>query len=755
MAGTSGMGSPNQLNKPVSPELNIAPPEGMSFQAPSDSYVEAPRPSLDEIFSQQSAPIASTGVKPSLDEIFGNAQTAPLAQADQFTTEQPDIMQRLGEIPARAKASFQVTDKEIKTSLEQSFGKDNVRTQDGSIEYKGKDNKWREWDAGLTAEDFTVDLLRPIVEEVPASLATLAASVPAVASMIASGGIAMPASVAGVALARSGGALAGQAVADFMQSLTGVPRDKDRSAVLEYGATAVLAPIAGLMADYATKKIAQSAAKSQIKKLIPANELYKEEITGIKEALGMAKELGGMENIPGTDTPLMLSQLNPSNPIARELTEKASSLNGFKQAQEQIVQGFDDSSKAFIGSLGNIESKTMKTGQEFKSYVQEAIKKEGEAIGAIRNGLIDAAGNGELPVPALRSKVEAFAKDLGFNLDGETNIAALKNYLIDEQGYSKQAAEVIVNKTNRMLEKVTNKEGRLTAKELVGNYEEMNGVYRNIVQGGGEVSPLFKRKIGEMRRFFADELADKVDVIAGAESKASYLKDLKNYRELVTSADEFSNLLDKNTLASHSLSKAIFNKGAGGLDSAEAAKVLLRDRPDLLNDVKGSFLQDSLADSFNEATKKTDWVKFNKKMLNPELQPTIKAMFGENAIEGFKAYQTIGKAIEAGNVGTSNSPSRALLLKNMALAGKSVLTAGNAGLELIKQSDADGAFAEIITKEGIDNFLKTAPKDSKPILKKILSVFQQAALRTTQALEIPLRRTGKGMSKEAADEKNK
>lgn len=750
MAGVTGMGSPSQVLPPQD-ELNITPPDGMHFEAPTGQYVDSPRPSLDEIFSQQSAPIASTGVKPSLDEIFGNAP-----KPEEFSQEPIGMMEELGNFPARAKAAMQVTDKELQTSLEQSFGKDRVRKRNDSIEWKSdQDGKWRVWDAGTEISDFTTDLIRPIIEEVPASAATIAAGIPAVAATLASGGVALPVSATGVALARSGGALVGQGMADFLQSLTGVPRDEDRSALLEYGLSAVLAPAAGALGDYATKKIAQKAAMGS-RKLLSPNDLYKEEITGIKESLAKVKELGGMENIPGTDTPLILSQMNPSNPVARELTEKASSLHGFKQAQEQISQGFSDSSLAFTRALGNVNPESMTTGKQFKNYVEETIAKEGALIGEVRKSFKEEAGDVALRIPDMAKRVEDFATSVGFDKVQSKGSADFKKQWVEtlvSDGYNKQAASVIAEKTDKVLTAAVNSNGRMKADKLLGMYEELNGVYRNLAKRGMDADPLFKSKIGELRRIVTDQLNESITEVAGGDVGKGYMKSLAKYSELANAGDEFAGLLDKNNLASHSLSKAIFNKGANGLDTLEAAKVLLRDRPDLMSEVKGNFLLNAMSDSLNDVNK-VDWVKFNKKVqsIGPEM---LESAFGKAGIEGLKAYEVVGKAIQAGEVGASNSPSRALLLKNMALASKSVLTAGNAGLELIKQSDADGAFAEIIAKEGIDNFLKTAPKDSKPILKQILSGFQQAALRTSQVSPIPIRRTGKGMSKESADEKNK
>lgn len=745
MAGIQGMGSAKKLVP--QDDLNIQP-QGVNFQASV--------PQDDEDFSSLIDEALASNQTPEEEDFSGLIDQA-LSGSSEFTSDPIGMMEELSQFPARAKAAMQVTDKEIQQSLEQSFGKDRVRNRNNHIEYKAKDDKWRVWDAGVEISDFTTDLIRPVIEEIPASLATIAAAVPAVASMIASSGITLPAGAAAIAAARSGGALLGQATADFLQSLTGVERDKDRSAVLEYGLTAVLAPASGLLADYATKKIAQSAAKSTAKKLMPANELYKQEITGIKESLAKVKELGGMENIPGTDTPLILSQLNPSNPRARELTEKAANLNGYKEVQEQITQGFEDSSKSFIKTLGNINPENMKSGKEFQDYVELAFSKEGGLIEDVRKSFSELEGAGStLRIPNMSKKVEDFAVSIGFdNVKAKGSKDFTKQWAesLVSEGYDKGSAKLLADKTDKILTKVVNSNGKMKANELLGMYEEINGVFRNISKKGLSGDPLLKSKVGELRRIVTDQLNTSIGEVAGGDVQKSYVKSLARYTELSGAADEFEKLLDKNTLASHSLSKAIFNKGPNGLDTANAAKVILRSRPDLLNDVKGSFLQDSMAE-FNIGIGKTDWVKFNKKMNDPQLKPVMDSLFGKEGMDGLKAYQTVAKAIEDGSVGAANSSERALFLKNMGLAAaaKSPVLAGRAGIDMLHQAGSTSAFAEIISKEGIDNFLKTAPRDSKPILKKLLTGVQQVALRAGQVSEIPLRRLGKDASEEKANE---
>lgn len=767
MAGIKGMATPNDLKQSAEPTFPIS-----EMPAPAQNMSQVPvqqaqaKPSLDEIFADEQQ-------RPSLDEIFAESSApAPSEFAVNLPTSEQrfgasagDLLQGLanpiyalgkmasggfGELPARARAALQVTDKEIKQSLELSFGKDNVRGSGDSVEYKGKDGKWRVWDAGLTVEDFTVDQLRPVIEEAPAAAATLAASVPAFATAVGTGGLGIPLAGLQLAGARAGGAVAGQAVADWMQSLTGVTRDEERSAVLEYGLSAVLAPVAGFAGDWVTKKIAARALKNQALPLMSPAQLFKDEIGSAKEALDVIKQYGGMENIPGTNTPITLAQLNPSNPIAVEITKEASSLNKFKQAQEFVSQSFDNASKNFLKMIG-MSDDINKTGQKFTDYVAESLKQEGQIIGDVRSLLVDQAGNAELPIPKLKNKVETFARDLGFNLTGENNPAQIVQGLVDN-GYKQANAEVLVKKVNKMLESVSSKEGRLTAKELLGSYEELNGMYRNLVRGGSEMTPLFKQKVGEFRRFFADELIDKAGVLADKPTQTKYVNSLARYKELTEAGDEFAALLDKNNVASSSLSKSIFSKGANALDTANAAKTLLKDRPDLFGEIGGSYLQDLTAK--NTKNGKINWQAVFKETNDPQLKEVMNIVFGENHAAAFKSFKKISDTIEAGKVTFDNPLDRANLTKDLVAAVKNAVYGLKAILGVFSETGPGKAFAQSVNDVGIEEFIKTAPKDVKPLLVQSLDQFLNATKVTAYPVATYVGRTGKEMSRQEANRKN-
>jgi hypothetical protein len=732
MAGIKGMANPEQV-KPVSPELNIQAPEGMRFSSPQDQYVDGSDVDIDSLVAEFEGGVQAQSI---------NQQPAQDIDIDSLMSEfeqQTEPMGFLGEAAARAKSSFAITQKELKQSLEDSYGKQNVRQVGEDLQYRnGTKGDWQTWDAGFEPVGDVLDFTRSVVEEVPASAATALAAIPAVATAIGTGGAGVPLAAGQIAAARSAGGVVGQALGDAVQALVGIERDPERSAAVEYSLTAALSPIAGAIGDFATKKLAQRT--SQQAKLLAPKDLFKSEVVNISESVDFLKNQGMLQNIPGTDTPLILSQLNPSNASAQMVAQKASKLPQFRQALEEQAQGIENGLQGFIRGLGNVLGETPETGTKFKNLVVENIKREGKLIGDARKLLVDQAGNAELPVPKLKKAVENYASELGFKVGGQNDLKAMKDFLVEEQGFSKQAADLITNKTSKMLERVTNKEGRMTAEELMGAYVELNGAYRNVVERGMDADPLFRRKLGELRRFIADEITEKVGVIADPVAKSKYVNSLAEYKQLVEAADEFKSLFKNEKIASHSLSKAIFDKGKGGLDNLEAAKVLLKDSPELFDEVKGNYLKEIRAKHFNSATGKTNWNGFLKDVnsLGPEM---IDSAFGSNAKEGLKHWTTVMKAVEEGLPNLENPKEKAKLVKDLVLSAKSKVAAANTAVSEILDLDTQKYLAQAISRDGIESFLATVPKDQKSLVRSILEGVQKGAQASAIALPAATRET--------------
>lgn len=722
MAGVKGMASPEQI-KPVSPELNIDVPEGMQFSSPQDQFVEAPakRPSLDEIFADE-APQSAVS-RPSLDEIFGQAEveTEPIG--------------KLIELGARAKSSFAITQKELRQSLEQSYGKQNVREVDGKLEFRnGTKGDWAEWDAGFEPVGDVLDFTRSVVEEVPAAAATALAAIPAVAATIGTGGAAAAPSAAAVAGARAAGAVVGQGLGDILQASLGIERDPERNAALEYSLSAALSPIAGAVGDFATKKLTQRA--SQQVKLLAPKDLFKTEIGNVKESVDFLKSKGLLENIPGTDTPVILSQLNPSNPQAQLIAKKASKLPQFNQALEQQAQQIESGMMGFIKGLGNVLGEAPETGTKFKNLVTENIKREGKLIGDARKMLVDQAGKNPMPVPKMQAALKSMIDETGAKIPSAD---AITGALLDG-GYSDEAAKKIGLKLANTYEEVFNNQGRLTASELMGKYEELNGYYRTLVGRGQSVDGKFKQLAGKLRSIVADEIIDKVDVIAGKESKSAYVKNLREYKLLTEAADEFNTLFKNEKIASHSLSKAIFDKGKNGLDTLEAAKVLLKDSPEVFDQVKGNYLKEVRAKHFNSVTGKTNWNSFLKDVngLGDEM---IDSAFGANAKEGLKHWATLMKSVEEGLPNLEKPQEKAKVAKNMLLSLVSKFTAASTMVGELIDIDADKYLAQAISRDGIESFLATVPKQQKGLVRSVLEGVQSGTLKTATALPTVTRET--------------
>lgn len=732
MAGIQGMGTPKSLQPPIPGEEDQSQllQKAISVDLPQADLSQPPRVSSSAPIDDMEADFAGiVGDQAVVDEM--NSDFNSMFGEEPTSLDTLSLGEQFQQIPTRARASFARSDKEVKQVLEDAYGKENVRIKGDKLEYKNN-NKWNEFDKGNELIGDVVDFTRDAVEEIPATLATAAAIPFAAAETLGSGGVGGLAAPAIIGGARAAGAVAGQGLGDLMQNILGIKRDEDRSAALEYGLTAALSPITGFLGDVAVKKLEQRAAQKATQKLMSPRQVYKEEINNITDTTKELMDQGLLENIPGTNTPLLLSQINPSNPLAAEITKKASGLPEFAQTIELQAQSFDKSLNSFLSTLGQASENI---GSKFKNFVKSATEQEGKLISSVRKDLIESSGNAELPVPNLLNKVDAFRKELGFvkGLDGNYPTSKEVAKQLIDNGFDRSGAQIVARKAEKVFEEITNKEGRLTAPELLGFYEELNGVYRNVVDKGINTNQGFKRKIGELRRYVADELIDKVGVISNGDTQKGYVKNLARYKELVESGDELAGVLANNQVNSNALAKAIFDKGKDGLDSLNAAKVLLRDQPELMNDVVGQYFQNikAIPGVYNQATKRTNWNKFLGEIdkLGPEM---LESAFGPEPKKTLNSFKVVSEAIESGNIPFGQTANKANFLKNLALAASSPFAAGSAALSQISGLAGAEALVEATTKEGIDNFLKLAPKDSKPVLKSFLEGLQKSALAVAE-----------------------
>jgi hypothetical protein len=288
MAGIKGMGSPAQIGTPVEQDqtdivLNQANNKAAGRLPASASVTPAPGPnpsSLDDIFgpaqaaSQAPAPSPAPSVPPSpagqsLDDIFGAVSGTP---------ENPEtgstLLEDIKNAPARAKASFGVTQSEKLASLKQSFGDDNVRPygKDNFL-IKGPDGKWKKFNndqADILSPSTwkNADVLNTVLNntrnimEGSIAGATTAAGIAAGAGEAATG-VGAAAAPLTIGAARALGGAAGTEAGNYVQAALGIPRDVNRSHLNEDVAAAGANVLFSGLGDFVANKLAKRGRLKQ------------------------------------------------------------------------------------------------------------------------------------------------------------------------------------------------------------------------------------------------------------------------------------------------------------------------------------------------------------------------------------------------------------------------------------------------------------------------------------------------------------
>lgn len=725
MAGFAGMGNPQAIQSDI-PQSQ--PVQAMPVQTPvADQAAQTPpppaKPSLDDIFGAQASQ------KPSLDDIFGGSEMDTSDVRGQGTLE--SLKQQAAQFPQRLKASFAVTDKEKQASLEGSYGKDNVKKIDGDLYYRSSDtgNKWRSFEAKGKLEtigDIAQKLGRPAVEAVGTSMGTAAGLAAAGGEAIAApetAGASLAAIPSTIVASRAAGGAFGLATADAIQQALGIPIDKDRNRALEYGVAATLNPIAGKLGDYVSGKIDAKAAATQAEKLMPPEQLFSKEVQGLADDSKFLQDKGLLTNIPGTDTPLMLHQLNPSNEGAQAIAKTAAMNPQFQQFSELQQQGFDKASHEFMNGVAKLTSENIDSAKSFVDYTKALHKADGEFIGSIRDNLIKASGDGELPVPKLSGQLKDISSKLGFSYDATSKTPSIPSVQeLVEKGFEAKDAEVLVSKIGKLNQTLINSSDRLPADKLIGAYNEWNGLYGNLVTKGQNVDPLYKSVVGQVRRGIRDEIVDKAGTILSPADQAKYSEKLAQFSQNSAAQDQLARLLDKDQVSSYNFAKSIFSKGANSLSDIAAAKTLTANNPEIWNTLVGQKVGDVMAQHYDSVTRTTNWAKVygDLQKLGPEV---VKQMFNTDDMKSLQAMTNVAKTIENSSATSYTPQAKISLIKNIMLSPFSKFARANVAASLISQVDKDKALAQVLTKNGIDDFLKGAPSSNKPVLKRIFNTY--------------------------------
>jgi len=755
MAGISGMGIPSSIKAPVPGETEDQDlvNQALSVKMPAAQPSAPAEVDLDALFAEAVAPAVDLDAL--YDEAVGGG--AEIDSRGTGTVMDGESMlnslgQQIEEAPARFQASFAKTDKEKRFVLERKYGKENVRGtgEDFEIKKPGKKN-WTKFDSDnfeIIGDllDWGGDAVEQGITE-GATLAALPAVTAEVAASPATAGTSLLAVPGTIALARGGGAVAGTAARDAVQGLMGIPRDESRNALLEYGTNAGLNALGGHLATWAGGKLAARKAAKEAGKLMSPAELFKNEIALTQEASKILKESGLYTE------ELSLIELAPDSREAKELFSRIASDPKVEQIFKLKNEAFDAANKNFYDSVSRFTGNKPGVGQKIGDHVEEIRKAEGKIIGDYRKQFLEQAGDGDIPVPKLQQKIAEVADSLGFQVKDNQLIKPTIEQL-EELGYSKEGAKNLSSLVDKLNQKLYNQDGRVSAKELDGLYNQWSKITDNLWKRGEGADKAYRNSATKIKDAIRDAYTEKIGVVL--DGNDGYKKSLAEFSGIQKNMAQVIDTMDKDKISSMAMSKHIFSKGADGLDDLKAMKGLLKDRPDLFEELTGQYYSDLVRESTDKGSGRIDWNRVNKKVssLGPEM---LEEMMGGDAKKKLDALEVIGTNLsKAQKMGGIDGPMEASIVKNMgvALASQSPHTAGTLALQLISQSDPTKVFASFLEKNGIENFLKKAPKSKQPLFRKVLNGYMamQNNVLNSKAAQVGARVVGSDVT--SKDEEN-
>lgn len=717
MAGVQGMGSPNQVEKPVSPELNIAVPEGMAFQAPTDSYVDAPKakPSLDEIFGQAQAS------KPSLDEIFNGPQ-AELPVEDVT----PSLFEQAKQFPARLEASFAATPKEQKFVLERRYGADNVRQRGEDFQIK-KGEKWIPFDSSgfEILNDIIGDMGRGVIEQGATELATAGGMGVSAALAPVTAGVSVAASPVTVAASRLAGGAIGSQVADLVaENIFDIPRDPERSRVKEAASSAVINATFGKVGDmvssYFAKKGAEKATRLMGQKV---DDVLKADIDMLRQADNELKQAGLLQNV---DTAFGSTSFLPEQAVkegAPDITFRAK-IYADNPEVIRVKAKLGEGAQNVIKQINDkIAAVVPTTGKDILAKAQNIELEEGKLIGSFRNEFLKEAGDGVVPLPATREALQKVQDTLG--------------YVPGSSEAPKDAASLMLQKRfEKFYNAVSNNGGRVQAEDLAGFYDDINKATQNSKLWTKQNKTVQEDALLDLWRGVRDDYSQAIETTLGDKlvNGKTYTDSLKRFTEIKNATKDLKSLLidpatGEATITAEALAQNIFGNTKATAKDIQAAKVLFKDDPEVWNQIRRIRLDDMLKKSYNSTKESFDGVKFVDSITSLPNEVAEELAGGKEGLNLLKAARTYSNRLQNYSVENMSNEQDAknALSKLLAFSSNYVQAKGLAIYDLFAATGKNRSVAKYLDGAGRDEMLKLTPVDSRSKVNKAIDYIIDAA----------------------------
>lgn len=283
---------------------------------------------------------------------------------------------------------------------------------------------------------------------------------------------------------------------------------------------------------------------------------------------------------------------NAVNLTSAEEMEIAKSLaNNATFQAVQVKQGEDivDAMLKHSDAFANIQPKAGGVDKVFDT-VSSAADAEGRLLGKFRSQAQTLAGDGQLPIKSLKSKVDELMNKAGFGTNGsDLRRPAIEDAAV-KLNMSQDEVKNFLPKLESYYTKLYNGNSRLTYEELNQLYKNDIGIASRSAQKGsyplqGAFNDLRKAAGEDLRNLTQTILQDSNPAIA-AEYKAAN----DNFSSIMKSYDNIPGILNRDDMSGDQLVKYLMS-GQANVDKFSAVRnVLQKQNPELVRDLNGAFI---------------------------------------------------------------------------------------------------------------------------------------------------------------------
>ena len=530
----------------------------------------------------------------------------------------------------------------------------------------------------------------------------------------------------------------------------------------------------GAIARRNASRVAEAGSKAA-EELIPKMDLAQQKVQDLVHLSDELTKSGLVKNIDGFNTPIMPSQVDLNNP--------ASMAKAVYLADEPAMQSFilkqqdmiDDGMKSLLESTTTYKRTEGAVDIPLNTIVRDTLRNEGSSFAATRLKALKTGGDVHSDASSFHSAIDELGKELGFNIikpvekirnyyPGMTRNSAMNPVFeaptIDSliaRGYSREGANTVITKMTGLKELLSGytKDGvtRMPFKVIAKEYNLLRKEVSGLWDGGINVDKGYRLNMTRLKGNFQEVYDAGVGKILGGAEQEKYMAEVAKYSQVKTLMADMSKITE-NEMGSTALSRYTFQNAnsASSISRVEGMQQLLdlAGKPQAFDNLVGNFVHESIRANTGRFGKEmvTKWGKVVADI--DKLDPAVKEiMFGKKINLGYGYNKSGAEAIndmasfyDAVERGTpaifSKSSGPASVTKSNGI--KAMASAMEKGpvdaaynvtfgkiSDVFIQSNKDAAMAKFLSREGIEDVLKTVPKERREALKKFTEKYIERA----------------------------